>query len=269
MKRVLFLTDLHSGHLFSLTPPDYWTPLVNNPKDDLLRRRNKCALVQRQMWSWFSKEIKKNGPFDVLLVGGDCVDGPGYKSGGTELISSDLNVQAEIATEVIKFVNAKKIVMVYGTPYHVGDQSQSIDVEDIIAQKVGADKIGSHEWVDVDGVVFDIKHHAGRSSIPHGRGTLISKEWLWSELWASAEMTPRADVILRGHVHYPVEVNDPGLGYRAITGPALQWSTKYGARIATGMVNVGFVVFDINKGSYTCKFVLAKLGSQKTQALRL
>jgi hypothetical protein len=269
-KRVVVWGDRHHGHAFALTPPDFQMKTVGSPSSSLIRRQNKCAAFQEEMWNWISKEIESLKPVDVLLDLGDCIDGSGQKTGGSEQVHSDKNVQVQMAIETMKMVGANDVVMVYGSKYHVADADGSSDYEDQIAQAMGIRKIGAHEWVDVNSLVFDMHHKVGRSSIPHSRGTSIARAWLWSALWSEMKMAPRADIILRAHVHYPFFVGDPLVPYLALTVPALQWSTKFGSRECEGTVGCGFVHFDVEEnGEYTYKFHIARLPEQKTTAIKL
>jgi len=265
MKRVLVLSDLHCGHATGLTPPDWMHKVQSRSSSSAIRRRNKFTELQTQMWKWYTSQLSDIGKVDICMVMGDCVDGGGQRSGGTELIEVDTNKQAEIAIECLTEVKAKKHVMVYGTPYHTGDGS---DVEDLIAQEMDA-KIGGHEWVDVNGVIFDLKHKIGSSGIPHGRGTAIMKEKLWSQLWEQDGDQPRADILLRGHVHYHTYVGGPE--WLGMTCPALQgMGTKYGSRQCSGLVHFGLVVFEVSeKGDYTWQSRIARLEGQKAHALKL
>jgi hypothetical protein len=137
----------------------------------------------------------------------------------------------------------------HNTPYHTGQEDtpyhtgQEEDWEDVLAREVGA-KIGAHEWVDINGLVFDVKHHVGSSQIPHGRHTAVARERLWSQLWAEREQTPKADVIIRSHVHYFDYCG--GRDWLAMTTPALQGlGTKFGARRCSGTVDFGLLSFDV------------------------
>ena len=137
--------------------------------------------------------------------------------------------------------------MIYGTDYHVGRDD---DWEDIVSERVGAE-ISGHEWVNVNGVTFDLKHHLGGSTIPHGRYTAISRDALWNLVWASDGRQPQADIILRAHVHYFVYAGDEKkLG---IVMPALQgYGSKYGIRRCSGTVSIGLLSFDVeDDGRYS------------------
>lgn len=228
-KRVVAISDLHCGHLVGLTPPEYqYKPHIKD--------------LQKKLFDFYAETLARLQPIDILFVTGDAIDGKGHRGAGVEIFEPCLKTQAEMAARCIKEAKAKQIFMAHGTPYHVTD-ADGTDWEDYTASLVGA-KCGSHLWVDVNGKVFDLKHHLGGSSIPHGRSTAIKRENLWNLLWAEKGVNPRSDVILRGHVHYfDYSGNSNWLG---IVMPALQGpGSKYGVRRCNGIVDFGLVWFDV------------------------
>jgi len=257
-KRILAFGDTHAGHVVGLTHPRYQ---FRAKKGEDRTKHNKFAAVQRELWGTFDAALKRHGPFDGAIFVGDAIDGKGRRSGGTEQITTCLEDQCDMAADVVNHVRlyAKrgfKVNAVYGTGYHVSGEDGE-DWENVFADRAGIDKIGSHEWVEIagTGVVFDVKHHVGSSSIPHGRGTAILKEMLWNDLWhADDGMQPRAHILMRGHVHYHCVVGMPGMGGMrwAMTLPALQgMGSKYGARVCSGKVHFGVVVFEVrDDGTY-------------------
>jgi hypothetical protein len=265
MKRVLILSDLHAGSMVGLTPPGWWVPEKHTGASRT--KRNKFARAQRECWAFYESSLKKYGPFDVLLVNGDMIDGTGWRSGGTEQITTDREEQCEMAAYALRkpLSSGTKIVCTYGTASHTGTEE---DWENIVSGDIGAVKIGSHEWVTVEGVTFDLKHHVGNSSIPHGRFTQPAKERLWNVLWSERKMAPKADIIVRSHVHhfdYCGEWN-----WLAMTTPALQgMGTKYGSRRCNGTVDFGFIVVECNKGNYTWHPVIAQIQAQAARAIQL
>lgn len=260
-KKLCIISDLHCGHKVGLTPPKYQEPL---------HQRNKhlanLARYQRRYWNFYTNAIDKHGPFDVVFDLGDNIDGKGERSGGTEQITCDRNQQCETAVECITRATGKqteslpsgtiiakrdtgaRLIMVKGTPAHVGSDE---DTEEIVANLAGAEKIGAHEYVDIEGVVFDLKHQpAGGSQVPHGRHTGIARDRLWNLLWNDAANFPKADVLLRGHVHYFNYCGGPD--WLAMTLPALQGlGSKYGTLRCSGIVDFGIVIFTIDDGAYT------------------
>lgn len=254
MKRVVAISDLHCGHRIGLTPPDYAD-----------RSTTKWNTAQRELWREYYRMVKEHGPADVLLVLGDVIDGRGEKSGSTELITTDRHEQGKMAADCINMWDAKDIVMVFGTAYHTGGKE---DFETPVAEKVKANKIGGQEWVKVDDVMFDLKHFTSNSSIPHGKGTPLAKEWLWNVIWAIRDEQPLVNIFLRGHVHaFDFVGND---NFLAMALPALQGlGSKFGARIPSKRVDFGIVYFDIEGENYTWGRDIVTVEAQKPKVVQL
>lgn len=255
-KTVVIVSDFHCGHVVGLTPPKYQSASGSLAK---------FGEMQKAVWKFYSELMKKLQPIHLLILNGDAIDGKGERSGGTELIEADRTEQVQMATQCIEKAKAKNIVMTHGTPYHTGVTE---DFERSIADAVGA-KIGGHEWIDVNGLIFDCKHKIGSSVIPHGRHTAIARDRLWNQLWSIDEQQPLADIIIRSHVHYFKYSGDADV--LAMTTPALQgYGSKYGARQCSGRVDIGLVWFKIgDKGDYSWKPEIMRTELQKTRALKL
>jgi len=266
-KRMLAISDPHSGARSGLTPPAF----QQQPFDKSSVKRNKWATMQRENWQMFKKLLRKYEPFDMMFHLGDAIDGTGKRSGGTELITTSLEEQVDMAVDVCNAVRLHgkrgfKIVGVHGTPYHTAS-SDGDDWDSVLADQAGFESMGSHEWVDVNGCIFDLKHHLGSSSIPHGRHTAIAKEKLWNQLWGEGQ--PQSDVILRGHVHYHQFVGAPG--WLAMSLPALQGAgTKYGARRCSGTVQWGVTVFDVDsKGQFEWTCDTVQFQNQQAKVIKI
>jgi len=244
-KRGIVIGDTHCGHLTGLTPPAY----MIKERKGATTKRNKWASLQRELWTAYTALLDRWGPFHFGLFAGDAIDGHGEQSGGSELVTPDIDDQIDMAVECMDQVRLHaargfKWVSVYGTPYHTG---KAQDHENAVAQKAGVKKIGSHEWIDVNGCVFDLRHKVGPSGVPHSRHTAVARQRLWNVLWAERELVPKANVVLRAHVHYHNFCGGPG--WVAMTLPALQgMGTKYGSRQCDGLVDWGAVVFDVDSG---------------------
>ena len=258
-KRLILMGDPHHGHVAGLTPPRFqgrhWEPKVEE--------------FQRESWGWFDREIDALGPIHAVIANGDLVDGSGEATGGTEQLTTDRAVQVEMALEVLKHINARRYVLTYGTPYHCGKQE---DWEKQIARELGAD-ISAHQWPEVNGVVFDVKHFISGSSIPHGRATALLRDQLWNLIWADDGDQPRGDFIIRNHVHYHAVVacvRKARLVW-GMTLPALQAAgTKHGARKFSGTVHFGFAHVDVtSKGVATWFPHLVQLTTMRAEILHL
>lgn len=255
-KRVLVMSDMHCGHRVGLTHPDY----DNAPNND------RWYIVRRQLWDAFSSRVDSLKPIDVVIHNGDAVDGKGQRSGATELLTADMSRQCDMACDAIRYVEAPTIRGTYGTPYHVSTEGD--DWESFVFKELGG-QIGSHEWFDVNNTIFDCKHKVGGSSIPHGKGTPLSKERLSNLMWVDIGEQPKADVILRGHVHYFTFIGEDH--WVAISLPALQGQgSKFGARQCSLPVHFGLVWFDCyDDGSYVWDWDVVRIKAQKREAERL
>lgn len=240
--KILLCSDLHSGHHVGLTPPDWHYKRKRGESE-----WNKYAAIQREMWSWWAGMIKEEGPFDYCFVVGDCIDGDGARSKGTELITADRIEQTRMATAALNEVGAGEYHFVYGTAYHTGTGE---DYETLVAKHFDA-RIGSHEWVEVEGEVFDLKHHIGNSSVPYGQFTILGKEALHNHLWATKREQPQATIIVRGHIHKYAACERVFGGdiVTALSLPALQgYGSKFGARRCSQTIDVGCVTVEIGDG---------------------
>jgi len=259
-KRVLLRGDGHSGHKAGLTPPP-WNSLNNDPDP-------RWQEIRALLWNKYASIVDSLKPIYCLIDMGDAVDGKGERSGGTEQIVADRHEQADMAAWSINYCDAEHVVMVHGTPYHTGVLE---DFDRDVADRVKhLDKIGSHEWVEINGVTFDCKHKVSSSVVPYGRGTPIARDWLWNALWAEREMQPKADIIVRGHTHTPFFIGEPGEWY-ACTLPALQGlGTKFGARQCSGIVKWGLAYCDVyDNGEWSIHWESHNIKEQAATSLKL
>jgi len=237
-KRVVVIGDMHCGHRVGLTPPE-WQLNPNNEFDA------KFLQIQKQQWEWYRRKLSALQPIDLLLVMGDCVDGVSFKAESRDTIRRKRREQVDMAITCIDLAKAANISMVYGTRYHVTDWEE--DVCSALGDKA---MIGAHEWPQVHGVIFDVKHKVGGSqAAEHTRLTAIMREQQWNSLWAEAQRQPKGDFILRGHVHYH-RAGKRMIGEKAvwaITCPALQGvGTEFGAEQCSGTVDFGLLQFDVS-----------------------
>lgn len=256
-KRVVACGDMHCGHRVGLTPPKFQSQ----------RHGRKYFDIQRELYSFYKTEIERLKPIDILIHNGDAIDGKGFRSGGTELIEPDRTKQVDMAVDNLLLADANHYVLTYGTPYHVGTED---DFEGIIVTRLkdkGYDAtIEGQSWITVNGITFDIKHKVGSSSVPYGRATQQEKENFHNLVWADIGEQPRANCVLRSHVHYFVFSGDAQ--HLAMALPALQGQgAKFGQRQCSGVVDFGFVYFDIyENGKMDFERCILRAESQKQEA---
>lgn len=229
MKRVVVVSDFHCGHEVGLTPPG------SN------RFADHSSEYRTYMWDRYVETIEELKPIDVLIANGDLIDGRGERAGSTELIVVDRMAQAEMAADCIRVTNAGSVYVLRGTDYHVGYEESW---ENLVAERTGAARIGDIISLDVNGLMFNFRHHIGGSQTPIGRATPLTREAAWNALWNARQGFPLADVIVRSHVHYHTYAGGPG--WLAMTTPGLQgYGTRYGERRMSGLIDFGLVWFDV------------------------
>ena len=215
-KRVVVVSDFHCGH------------------------RNGLRKGKTKHWKFFEDEINKLKPIDICIANGDLIDGKGERTGGTELITSDRNEQVKMAVDILRFIDASRYIFTYGTFYHTGKEE---DWEEQIAREFDA-PIGGQQFLNVNEVIFHVKHKISGSTIPHGRFTTLARQKLWNLFWAENGEVPKVDIFIRSHVHYFDYCG--GKNWFAVITPGLQgWGSKFGERLCEGTIDFGFIHFDI------------------------
>lgn len=257
--RILLPADFHCGSNVGLTPPAYQYAYIKDPITEDHRIRNKWSRLQKECWDWYIDTLNMLKPIDKCFILGDAIDGDGSRSGGTELIVTDRNVQVSMAMECIQQIEASYYSMVFGTPYHNG---QAEDFEMNIAERIGC-KIGGHEWENVNGCVFDLKHKQSNCVNP---ATSLFNEVRDNREWAGVGEQPKAGVIVRAHTHrFCILKTEDTIG---VSLPALQaYGTKFGARQCSRKVQFGLVAFDVWPDGVAVEYVhIARLKNHKTGA---
>jgi hypothetical protein len=256
MKTIVFISDLHAGSVFGLTPPEYWEA------DDARRE------MQKEAWHAYHKIVKKWSKPDFLCVNADCIDGSQAKMGGAELTTPDRNIQAEMAEEAISMWDAGQILMTYGSTYHVSSGAE--DFEYNIAHRVNA-KIGGRLNFEIEGIEFDMRHKVGSSGIPHGRATPLLREMMWNLIKDGLEgdAPKKLRVVVRSHVHYHMWVEQPGRVM--FTTPCLQLSRgRYGSRECVGETHWGAMRLTVKDGQIINKEVeICSLQANRLKLLKL
>ena len=227
---------MHCGHKGSICHPSY---NINNE--------------QKRAWEFFWKGILKYKPFTHLFLNGDAIDGRGVKHSNHQM-TTDRATQCSMVCKIlneIKKVNKQpmKYYFTRGTSVHTGQDGD--EFENTIAEKFlndGYNKpiIDDALLVEIDGVKFDLKHHVGRSVLPHGKPSPLMRSGVLKIFAETITGEKAADIFIRSHVHYHVFCEI--YGKTMLTTPALQFWSEYGARLCEGIVEFGFIVCDVNKG---------------------
>jgi len=249
-KKILFINDIHAGHLGGLTHPDFMTSV------EAWRGPEKAG------WDMYKGFLEAHGPFHQVVSVGDLIDGPGNKNNGRHLITTDMRDQCKMAEAVLRAIPTEKssnspFIFVRGTEYHT---DRFCSFEDFIADSFDA-PIHNHVYHVVDSCVIDVKHKA--STAASSLRSVMDNAMKWHELHGY----PRPNVIVRGHIHQfqRYEVN----GSTVITLPGAQMFSDYGERNVERMIDFGFCCLHVEDGRFQGKLdvELAQLAACGQEAI--
>lgn len=253
--RVVAIGDLHSGSMFSVADPSRSpTHDAAYPMRKILFEKYKAATKNKQ---W------KNP--DVLIVGGDCVDGQNRKKSGIGTWTSDLLEQADHAEHLIRMWGAEKVIMIRGSGYHVDAANSGLQIEELIARKIKAvpavnqplnvdedNRIRSEfDWyININGYTIHASHKIAVSKVFHYQSTPTARQMLQARLNDAlrheiADVDLRIKCVMRWHAHYFNTV-----GYSGTDGFVLPcWKGLDEFMRANGPIDIspdlGFVGFEI------------------------
>lgn len=229
MKRIVVVSDLHAGSMYGMLPPGFRT------FEGVQRPQNPGQVYLWQCWLDFVGRALKFKP-DAVIVNGDLVDGSQRANRGSELALPAWKDQRDAAIGVLKELkkraSAAKWYFTQGTPYHVGNFGAA---EEDIAAALGGEEyfsVGTGKlcretlWLETEGVIIEAAHHISVSTGFY-RLTALDREMQWSAISGkdSTKGVPKADLIVRSHVHYF------SLGEHAskigVTTPCWQLQTRY------------------------------------------
>jgi hypothetical protein len=265
-RRVVVISDLHCGHRVGLTPPEWQASGGGGAAG---HDAAKACAYQAALWDYYARSLAEIQPIDVLVVNGDAIDGRNQRCGGVELLVTDREEQCSMAAVAIRQARAARVLMTYGTPYHTGDEE---NWEDLVAKEAGAERIEAEGHYEINGCHIAAKHYIGNTTSPVARLTALSGAQLRQLLWATREQQPRADLIVRSHVHRCMVIMEPGGRWAACTTPGLQ---GLGMRYATRQgdflpIDFGLIFFDISSaGNVTIAWRIAPLSIQRAYVVRL
>ena len=242
---VMAFGDLHTGHRCAVTPPYGWYKHSDDPV------RNEYLRWQKALWNFWKKATAIKTDYAFCM--GDLIEGPGQRNSGKEILCP-VSEQIKMATCVLKEIRTDRLVMVYGTPYHVGvDRDNEDDIANNLKYekgigKVEIDMIQKKVIAAPNGNVNICARHYTSSGSMFTRGTGTLKE-AHQELLDDArnELDGQiADLNLRGHTHH--EFTREGIKKRSIIHgvPCLKgFLDDYGQRQCNGLPDIGITLFHI------------------------
>jgi hypothetical protein len=195
MKKILIVSDMHVGKRVSLMPDEVYLDQHER------KMRIESNSIQQKIYKKWNEMVDDVGKVDAVINLGDTCDGTNRKSSGTGLWTTDINLQMEVAKDLLSMVKTNKYIGVQGSYYHVGDNLSS---DRSIINGLGG-TFGDELAIVSEGKRIHASHDVGVSSSGYAyRTTPIAQQMMVSAL--NPEYKNFA-LILRGHAHYYVRVS--------------------------------------------------------------
>lgn len=238
--RLSVVSDTHTGSTVGLAPAGG----IPHPEGFTIE----ASPTSRWLWGIYQQHLEAEASaaadhdVHVLVFNGDIMDG-GMHHGQVQLYHPESSVERWISEavvdEAVRWLDPDHIVIVLGTPSHVGKMGSS---EESIGKALDAKhpgtlirpdefRYGWHEWVaEFDGFRVNAKHHGRMGRTPRTRDSYLRMyaEDIFISHVQFGQRPP--DLALRGHNH---QYGDTGTfgphrnGVRVIAGPCYQMATEY------------------------------------------
>jgi len=250
MKRILVLSDLHVGSIFSIMPDEVYIEADDKERSN----RISANPIQLALWQKWQEMLDNIGRVDGCFILGDCIDGPNYKSKGFDLWTSNLHQQCATAADLLSMVKTRRYYGVQGSYYHVGENTSSdLAVTQAVKGEFGSD-LAFNKW----GVRIHLCHEIGWSGAAGSKSTALQGEIVGALL--NAKYWGDFDLFVRGHRHEWGILKNPW-GH-ILVAPGWKSRDAYGAK--KGMKSApgfcGYSTIEITGSSITTdvhSFVLA------------
>lgn len=230
MKRGIVISDLQCGSIYGILPDQFVTG------EDVHKPQNPGQAYLWACWIDYCNKAREFNP-DFVVLNGDLVDGKQQAQKGTELSLPLMDDQRRAAVECLTYTKNLlrpecKWYAVAGTVYHVGDGNE---YEEAIAREMGCEPYkgaGTGRLcreildLDVEGVIINFAHHISVNSGFY-RATAADREGQWSAMTAKDQSkgVPKADVVIRSHVHNFIHVEHASK--HIIQTPCWQLQTRF------------------------------------------
>jgi hypothetical protein len=194
-------------------------------------------------------------PIDAVVHNGDVIDGHQHRQKATELCLPMVGDQAEAAAKALwnlkKKLNDCPWYFIQGTEYHETEAARELEA---VAKDLGGVSymgLGTGKYsrdcldLDVDGVVIDFSHHISTGGGIY-RASPADREGIWSALAGKEGKAPKADAVVRSHIHYYTHVEHASK--HIIITPCWQLQTRFMRKLSRYKMipDIGAVIITVD-----------------------
>ncbi len=192
VKRILCLSDLHVGSMRALFPPNQE---VETGPDEYTEWQ--LTVGQKYLWKC-NQHLQANlPPIDACVVVGDGMQGH-RDPWASRLCAPNFTDQETALITILKPYRqkVKRMYLTAGTQYHSQDYATA---ERNVAKNLNAEY---RPWLTLPVYGKNIHFAHGKCGGFVYRTTFLEREVFFHVLAAEAKQIPRADVVVRAHVHF-------------------------------------------------------------------
>jgi hypothetical protein len=238
-QRVLVIGDTHVGSDVALSPEE----LILASKNRILANEVQLAILQE-----FYDMIDDVGTVDLLILNGDLVEGTNYYGEGLGCVTTNMDMQAEVAIDLLSEIKFRKVVGCPGTKYHV---KCNPNLDKKVIEGLGGVCMNEISMQIEQTRIYANHRTPVRMSKWETRSQSIAQDLLLNEL--NSMDFGHYDIICKSHVHYYVALDQgTSVGFVCPCWKGRDEFAKNSTNPFAFNPSIGYVMFDIeDDGSFS------------------
>jgi len=187
--KALVLSDLHTGSVFGCWHKSFTTGHSRsmNPVQDILFRH----------WITLCDFLRHWKP-TLLLLNGDLIAGPNYRSAGRFLTTTSIAEQAQCALTLLRMIPMKGD-MIYGLSGSDYLSNEFIESHQMIVESLGGRFCDEQLFLDAKGHTIHMSHGSSTAFVDNER--VLAREGMFADQTSIAGKIPDVQIVLRAHWH--------------------------------------------------------------------
>lgn len=246
--RIAVIADAHVGHVAAIWPEKFEYENEEGKSETIAPKRWQKILLQYWNNFWAIPEVKDS---EILVNLAESIEGKNDKEWGKNLMTVDLDLQAEAFLALIKpKLNGRKYVSVSGNKYH---ESGDAETERQIAAALKRDGIKA-EWHYVianrkwGGKIIQLAHNKTDAMLY--KSTALDRDSLFLDAnEGSKKLDFHIDLVASAHLHtFFLNQNESRISFIAPSWCFWHPIRKFGARgYSRSQPTIGGLVIEIGK----------------------
>jgi hypothetical protein len=245
LNKIVVVGDTHIGSVYGLA----------HPSSVAEEKANAFLHWIFQSWQQFCR--KHQNP-DYLILMGDMADGSQTKALGVDALSTDTDVQVDMAKTLLNMLvpaGKTRIYGITGSGYHAGE-GQATNIDRRVTEAVGGEYKGSVFEFDIEQERIQVAHGGTASMV--NPSTYIQREINLSKTDAQKRKVKGPTILLRGHQHRFYMIQDDSGVYGVLNG-CWQYTTPFMTKKSANITpSFGGTIIEINEATkiYRAEFLL-------------